>query len=160
MKILVVSDTHRKDRIFYDLVDEIKPDMVIHCGDTEGSEDAFERSCKCPFVAVKGNNDFFSGNPYDRELKLFDTGILVTHGHMYNVSSGLARLVDEALDRDCKIVLFGHTHVPVIYEKYGVTVVNPGSLGYPRQFGHCPSYTILEIDEHGYEFYPKEIEEE
>ena len=40
VKILVVSDTHGMDRVFYDLYRKVKPvDMVIHAGDTQGSED-------------------------------------------------------------------------------------------------------------------------
>lgn len=39
MKILIVSDTHRKDGNLYDVIEKEKPlDMLIHLGDAEGSE--------------------------------------------------------------------------------------------------------------------------
>ena len=39
MKILIVSDTHRKDGNLYDVIEKEKPlDMLIHLGDAEKSE--------------------------------------------------------------------------------------------------------------------------
>ena len=39
MKILIVSDTHRKDGNLYDVIEKEKPfDMLIHLGDVEGGE--------------------------------------------------------------------------------------------------------------------------
>ena len=39
MKILIVSDTHRKDDNLKKVIEELKPlDMFIHLGDAEGSE--------------------------------------------------------------------------------------------------------------------------
>ena len=42
MKILIVSDTHRKDGNLQWVMEKEKPfDMLIHLGDTEGSESYF-----------------------------------------------------------------------------------------------------------------------
>ena len=39
MKILIVSDTHRRDENLKFVIEEEKPfDMLIHLGDVEGSE--------------------------------------------------------------------------------------------------------------------------
>ena len=46
-------------------------------------------------------------------------------------------------------VFFGHTHKPVIDEEDGIMVLNPGSLTFPRQNGHKPSYAVVEADEDG-----------
>ena len=57
MKILVISDTHRSQLYFYELLEKIKDiDYVIHCGDVEGCDDEMESICRVPFVAVAGNN--------------------------------------------------------------------------------------------------------
>ena len=45
--------------------------------------------------------------------------------------------------------MFGHTHKPYLETKDGVTILNPGSLSYPRQEGRRPSYMIMDIDEAG-----------
>lgn len=147
MKILVVSDTHRYQGEFYDLLTKIEDiDYVIHCGDTEGYEDEMESVCSVPFVAVAGNNDFCSFLPRERVLELCGHRIFVVHGHTYSVSSGLGRLIDEAKDRECDVVLFGHTHRPTFCTDGELQVMNPGSISLPRQASRRPSYGILEIN--------------
>ena len=47
------------------------------------------------------------------------------------------------------MVIYGHTHRPVITEENGIKVLNPGSLTYPRQEGRKYTYIIMEIDEKG-----------
>ena len=63
MKVLTVSDTHRKNDIYFNIVKLHKPDMVIHCGDAEGAEYALTEAADCPVHIVLGNNDFFSELP-------------------------------------------------------------------------------------------------
>ena len=61
MKVLIVSDTHRKNELYVKLCQELAPlDMVIHCGDIEGSEYIINEAARCPVKMVAGNNDFFS----------------------------------------------------------------------------------------------------
>ena len=145
MKILVVSDTHKKNDNYFKLVERLHPDMVIHCGDAEGSEYALTECAGCPVQIVLGNNDFFSYLPREAELTLEGFKIWVTHGHNYYVSLGNEMLKREALARGVDIVLYGHTHRPVVDKEGGVIAVNPGSLSYPRQEGHKPSYIIMEL---------------
>ena len=45
--------------------------------------------------------------------------------------------------------MFGHTHRPVVEIGKEVTLLNPGSLSFPRQEGHRPSYLIMTLDESG-----------
>ena len=64
MKILIVSDTHRQNANYFEALRRIQPlDMVIHCGDAEGSEYAISEAADCPVKIVLGNNDFFSQLP-------------------------------------------------------------------------------------------------
>ena len=58
-------------------------------------------------------------------------------------------ICQEAASRGVDIVMVGHTHRPVIETAYGVTLINPGSLSYPRQEGKKPSYVLMEINEKG-----------
>ena len=57
MKVLIVSDTHRKNDNYFKVLDIHKPDLVIHCGDVEGSEYALSEAAECPVQIVLGNND-------------------------------------------------------------------------------------------------------
>ena len=146
MKVLIVSDTHRKNENYFKVLEMHKPDMVIHCGDAEGSEYALTQAAACPVSIVLGNNDFFSDLPRELEFNIGKYKVWVTHGHNYYVSMGNENLKREALVRGKDIVFYGHTHKPVIDMDGGVIAVNPGSLSYPRQEGHRPSYVIMEID--------------
>lgn len=150
MRILIVSDTHRKnDNYFRILKKQGKLDMIIHCGDIEGSEYALSESADCPVFMISGNNDFFSELPRDRELNVGNYKVWVTHGHYYGVSLGIEMLKQEARSRGVQVVMFGHTHRPCIDIEDDLVAINPGSLSYPRQEGHKPSYALMEIDRHG-----------
>lgn len=150
MKVLIVSDTHKQNFNFYEVVDTVGPlDMIIHCGDAEGSEYEFESMVNCPIHVVAGNNDFFSRLPGELELMIGKYKVMITHGHQYYVSMGNQILKDEARTRGIDIVFYGHTHRPVIDIGPEVTVINPGSLSYPRQEGRQPSYVLMDIDREG-----------
>lgn len=147
MKILIVSDTHRKNENYFKALEKEKPDMVIHCGDVEGSEYALSEAADCPVYMVLGNNDFFSDLPRELELTIGPYKVWVTHGHNYYVSMGNEMLRQEAAARGMDVVLYGHTHRPVIDRGREVTAVNPGSISFPRQDGRRPSYALMELDD-------------
>lgn len=152
MKVLIVSDTHRKDDNLKNLIEELKPlDMLIHLGDAEGSEYAIADWVNedCQLAMVMGNNDFFSNLEREIEMELGAYRILLTHGHYYNVSLGVEGLRSEASARGFNMIMYGHTHRPFLEETKDLTIINPGSLSYPRQEGRRPSYAIMEIDEMG-----------
>ncbi len=147
MKVLIVSDTHKQNDNYFRVLKKQNPDMVIHCGDAEGSEYALTAAADCPVHIVLGNNDFFSELPRELMLDIGPYKAWVVHGHNYYVSMGNERLKQEAVARGADIVLYGHTHRPVVDRDRDVTAVNPGSLSYPRQEGHKPSYVVMELDE-------------
>lgn len=150
MKVLIVSDTHGRNGGYLDLLENSeKMDMVIHCGDVEGSEYLISESSGCKTVIVQGNNDYFSDLPKEMIVKLGKYKALVTHGHAYYVNMGHEHLVREAKKRKVDMVIYGHTHRPVITEENGIVVLNPGSLTYPRQMERKYTYIIMEIDENG-----------
>ena len=88
-----------------------------------------------------------SGLNQEKELKLEGYKILVTHGHHYYVSMNNEFLKQEASARGYDIVMYGHTHRPVIDRSEKIIAINPGSLTYPRQEGRLPSYLLMEIDD-------------
>lgn len=149
MKVLIVSDTHKQNDNYFRVLKKEKPDLVIHCGDAEGSEYAITQAADCPVEIVLGNNDFFSELPRELMLDLGPYKVWVVHGHNYYVSMGNELLKREAAARGADIVLYGHTHRPVVDRDREVTAVNPGSLSYPRQEGHKPSYIIMKLDGEG-----------
>jgi len=153
MRVLIVSDTHRRDGNLRDVLQKAGPvDMLIHCGDTEGSEKYIEEIAHCPVYMVAGNNDFFSDLPREQEFYIGSFKVWLTHGHNYYVYMSNEIIKQEARAREANIVMYGHTHKPVIdlgKTAGDVTAVNPGSISYPRQEGRRPSYILMEIDRFG-----------
>lgn len=130
-----------------------KIDLLVHCGDVEGSEYLISEAAGCPVEMVQGNNDYFSSLPRETEFLIGDYKVWVTHGHNYYVSMGYEILKEEARSREVHIVMCGHTHRPVIEQERDLTLINPGSLSYPRQEGRVPSYVLMEIDQKGVAHY-------
>ena len=55
MKILIVSDTHRRDANLKEVLLKVSPiDKLIHLGDSEGSEDYIRQIANCPVHIVSG----------------------------------------------------------------------------------------------------------
>ena len=164
MKILIVSDTHGRHQALDRALEEAgKIDMFIHLGDVEGGEDYLEAVVECEKHIIRGNNDFFTELPREEEFEIGPYHAFITHGHYYYVSMGVERLVDEAKQRGVDIVMYGHTHRPMLdirediviinrpffLQKDGMTILNPGSLSFPRQEGRRGSYMIMEVDGDG-----------
>ena len=150
MRVLIVSDTHRHNDNYFKVLQKTGPyDLVVHCGDIEGSEFAISEGAGCEVMMVSGNNDFFSSLPREIETQIGKYRVLITHGHTYYVTMGNERLKQDAAHRGFDIVFYGHTHRPVVEMEKDIIAVNPGSLSYPRQDGRAPSYAIMEIDRHG-----------
>ena len=155
-RVLVVSDSHRKDDNLKKVIDMVRPiDIMIHLGDVEGSEDCLRQyagnDVSCYFV--QGNNDYFSDLPRELEITLGNKKCFLTHGHNYGVSMDVSILADEAKTRGCDVAFFGHTHRPFQHEVNGVMCVNPGSISYPRQVDRRPSFMLIEILDNGELFY-------
>ncbi len=150
MKVLIVSDTHRKNDNFFKVLEMVgRVDMVVHCGDAEGSEYAISEAAGCETQIVLGNNDFFSNLPRESEFMIGDYRVWLVHGHNYYVYMGNEHIKEEAVCKGVDIVMYGHTHKPVIDIDDNVIAINPGSLSYPRQENKRPSYILMEIDRFG-----------
>jgi len=150
MKILIVSDTHRYHGYLESVLENEKPlDMLIHLGDAEGCEDYIEVMAECPMEVVAGNNDFYSDLPGERILQIGKYRVLLTHGHYYYVNGGLSHIKRAIDEKEVDIVMFGHTHKPIIEQYKNATILNPGSISYPRQEGRQPSYIVMNLDEDG-----------
>ncbi len=147
MKILVVSDTHGYNDVMYDVIAKEAPfDMLIHCGDIEGEYDRLRSKVDCTLHVVAGNNDY---DPDMERVKVIELGsykAVLTHGHRYNLYYGYDLLFYLAQANNADFVIFGHTHVPVIHEEGPVTMINPGSLTYPRQHGRQPTYAVGTVE--------------
>lgn len=147
MKVLIVSDTHGRNHNLLKTLERVSPiDLLIHLGDFDGGEEYIRSIAHCPTEMVSGNNDFFNGLPREVVMRIGKYVVMLTHGHRYGVNYGTGNLIEAARRNQADIVMFGHTHVPMISLNDNVWVINPGSLSLPRQYGRVPTFIIMEID--------------
>lgn len=129
----------------YDAVDRGRPDLVVHLGD--GERDVANLSARFPDVpinAVCGNCDAAGGFPESMEFSVYGVKCFITHGHLYGVKYSPDRLLYAGEERSAQIVMFGHTHRAGVSEIAGMTLINPGSCGYPPR-----TFAELDIAEDG-----------
>lgn len=149
MRILVISDSHRKGNV----VDKIlskhpEAGHVFFLGDVTGDIEDFQYEyTDKSFHIVSGNCDFASLYPSCGIEKIGDIGVFYTHGHTLSVKSGVSRLAEHARQRGCSIALYGHTHVSRILYEDGLYIINPGSCSQPRE-GKA-SYAVIDIEKNG-----------
>lgn len=150
MRIVVFSDTHNNYSVMEDIVERNKEaNMFVFLGDGEREFENLEILYpNIKFRHVSGNCDYCSITPKIIIFEAYNMKILATHGDSYGVKWSLETLKKLALAEDCKVVLFGHTHVR--YEKYedGIYFLNPGSASIPRD-GNKPSYGFVDITSQG-----------
>lgn len=150
MKILIVSDSHGRIGNLSHVIDKVSPiDMLIHLGDFEGHEDEVELLAGCSTYMVGGNNDYFSNLDREKVIHIGNDTIFMCHGHRYGVNFGVERIKEVGRQLGANIVMFGHTHKPMIDLSDDVAVINPGSITQPRQEGRVPTYIIMDVDQQG-----------
>jgi putative phosphoesterase len=117
-------------------------EMILHAGDVGGPSVLAALNKIAPTEAVYGNVD----DPHDpalareRVVSLGGVTIHVSHGH--ELGSPTAEKVAARYAGD--VLVFGHTHRPVIMRVGTTLVVNPGAAG-PRRFDLHPSVARLTI---------------
>lgn len=150
MRILVISDSHGKNDDVKQVIKQVgQIDMLIHLGDIERGPDYIRDLAGCEAHMIAGNNDYDIDLPASDSFMIGDKHVFITHGHRFYVGGGVEHLYQYAKENGYDIVMFGHTHVPYFERRDGVTILNPGSLSYPRQDGRKHTFTIIELDDKG-----------
>lgn len=152
LRILIMSDSHGRNENVELAIAQVREEigefqMLIHLGDV-GDARELESLAGVPCYIVRGNTD------YDAKLlnaNVIEAGghrIFATHGHLYQVDMRLDLLRFAALENNCDIAMYGHTHVPYLEEDPDdVTILNPGSISKPWQADHRYTYMVMEIDD-------------
>lgn len=152
MRFLVVSDSHGNRYALRRVISEQPAATVVfHLGD--GAREAGDMADASPGITIKqvcGNCDWgFSGLLPESGLEIIGgKRVFYTHGHKYGVKTGLGRLIIAARKANADIVLFGHTHIPLVEYKDGIYFINPGSLNYGKTYAFVditPSGTVPNI---------------
>ena len=124
-------------------------DVFIFLGDGERDLDRIKTLYpEKTIVSVAGNCDYGSLTPDNDIFMAGKVKIFFTHGHRWGVKSSVDRLFYKAREIGADIALFGHTHCRYYQYFDGVHILNPGSVGCPRD-GKPPSYAFIYITDSG-----------
>lgn len=141
VKLLVLSDSHRTMCYMECAVLHERPDVILHLGDRQ--KDAWALSRIFPGLAllsVPGNCDFGAVDEKTRLAEYEGVRIFATHGHAYGVKNDLLRIQYTAQATGADVLVFGHTHRPLLSETDGLMILNPGAAS-----GDRPSYGVVQI---------------
>src|SRR3954447_11560390 len=145
MRLGVISDTHGLLRPeVFDAFAQV--DHILHAGDIGSLELLAELEALAPVTAVYGNTDgvdLRNRAPRVARVELDGFDIVVTHGDQFG--SPTPEKLNAAFP-EAQILVYGHTHRPLLtLVDVVVTVMNPGGAG-ARRFGLAPSVGILELE--------------
>jgi len=169
-KIAVVADSHVPDRdktLNSNLIKKLNdysPELIIHAGDfiTYGIKRKFEAIA--PVICAKGNRDILMPTlPHKQFITIDDVKIGVTHGHgtfwsyfierikiIFRGPSSFKHFEDIVRHTlaGADVMIYGHSHRPVIHNEEGHLLFNPGSTSFANQFFPYlrTSFGILEIE--------------
>ena len=151
----LISDTHMPARCrefppaLFNLMDGV--DLLLHAGDV-GELWVLDRlSTIAPVIAVHGNDETDDAQrelPYQQIITIGGQRILLWHSHFPDrvdemdarrgneIVPKFERSIARARRAGANIVVFGHWHVPLVYEDKGVLVINPGAIASGSPFTH------------------------
>lgn len=151
-KAVILSDTHipaRAKQLPKTLLDACgEADLILHAGDWQNLDVFFELSAYTETIGVAGNVD-----PWEivdrfgkkKILALENLKIGIVHGDGTRKTTE-QRALEAFVEDEVDLIIFGHSHIPMMKEINGVTLFNPGS---PTDKRRQPQYSfgILETGE-------------
>ena len=117
-------------------------ELILHSGDVGGSGILDELRLIAPVKAVFGNTDREDEPGLTEAIAVAIDGVRVHVSHGHEVGSPTPAKLATRYDAD--VVVFGHTHRPLVSRLGNQLFVNPGAAG-PKRFDITPSVARLTI---------------
>ena len=144
MRVGVLSDTHGLLRNeIYGAFEGV--DHIVHAGDVGDPAILTELEVIAPVTAVTGNVDGWATGTAMRDeaaIELAGARLAVVHGHRWG-SPKVRDLLAAYPDAD--VIVYGHTHRPLVERHADTLVLNPGSAG-PARFGRAVTAAWLTLE--------------
>ncbi|PJF44119.1 MAG: hypothetical protein CUN55_05660 [Phototrophicales bacterium] len=142
----LIADTHIPDR-FRNLPPSVfaafsDVELILHAGDV-GSLRVLDQLAEiAPVVAVHGNDDpeiVTEALPYLQLLMIGGRRVVLCHTHYPDRTTELASRTDDwdehferrlrfARQYHADVIVYGHTHIPLVQQREGILIVNPGAI--------------------------------
>jgi putative phosphoesterase len=149
MRVLVTADTHIPD--FARRLPEVvlreaeRADLVVHAGDVTSPAVLDALAAAAPVLAVRGNNDgpdvaaWGASEAIQTQLDGVPIAVIHDAGPAKGRPARMRRRFPAA-----RLVIYGHSHIPIDVEEAGVRLLNPGSPTWKRR-QPTPTFAIVEI---------------
>lgn len=167
-RIGLISDTHMPHRwdklpqIVFDRFADV--DLILHAGDVGELWVLDQLGCCAPVIAVHGNDETAEATaalPYLQTIAVGGQRIVLTHAHYPDRKEELdsrksddwlpklQRRADFAHQHQANIVVFGHTHIPMMTEFEGIWLINPGAIASANEVSRqrIQTIAIMTLDE-------------
>ncbi|SMB89420.1 hypothetical protein SAMN00017405_0612 [Desulfonispora thiosulfatigenes DSM 11270] len=147
MRIGVISDTHRALDLARKVIKDMgNIDLLIHAGDHYQDAMKLGEEFNIEVKNVVGNCDYLDEGNSEELINICEgkIKIFLVHGHQYKVKMGLQNLYYRGLELGADIIIFGHTHIPLVVKEGDIKILNPGSIGFPRG-NQGVTYGLIEI---------------
>lgn len=150
MKVIVLADTHTrgmKRALPMGAWPYIETaDHILHAGDVVDPALLTELAAFAPVSVVMGNVDAHDVRAWGAEesLEIELDGIRIGMIHDAGPSSGRRARMQKRFP-DARVVVFGHSHIPVNEDRDGLLLFNPGSPTWKRR-APFPSMGILWLE--------------
>lgn len=142
MTILILSDSHGNVGNMIRAVERVQPHRVLHLGDCQRDLAALrEHFPDLPMEGVPGNCDWGSCDSPERLTELGGVRIFMLHGHTRGVKISPLSAMYAAKEYGVQVLLFGHTHRPLVDNDGSLLTLNPGAAG-DRLHPTCGILTI------------------
>ena len=150
MRALVLADTHVPG-FATALPETLRPelercDVVLHAGDVDAAPLLDELAAFAPVHVALGNNDGEDVRAWGalEEVRLTLAGVPVGMVHDAGPRAGRERRLRRRFP-DERVIVFGHSHIPMAYEHEGTLLVNPGSPTWKRRQPRG-TYAVLTVE--------------
>jgi len=149
MKVLLISDTHGEMPMD---IKDISFDTLIHAGDIGDASffSALEAAAGGrDLYAVYGNTDFILSEYLPENVSTEIGGMNFFIVHNLTAPHRILPANESAMNTSrAEVVVFGHTHTPLVEERGGRLFINPGSFGKTGLTGRR-SFAVAETDASG-----------
>ena len=149
MRTLVLADTHIPGfaKALPDaLVPELeRADVIVHAGDVDAAPLLDLLAGFAPVHVALGNNDGADVIAWGalEEVRTELGGVRVGVIHDSGPRQGRERRLRRRFPHE-RVIVFGHSHIPMAYEDDGVLFVNPGSPTWKRRQPR-PTFAVLTV---------------
>ncbi len=149
MRVVVLADTHIPDfakALPPALLRALRTaDVILHAGDVTSRDVLDELSAFGPVHVALGNNDRPEVRSWGakEDVRLDIEGVPVAMVHDAGPRSGRERRMRRRFP-EARLVVYGHSHIPMDVDADGIRLFNPGSPTWKRR-QPFPTYGLLAL---------------